>query len=254
MKGGERVTATYTFAARRKAGDGMAGFSLRGDVMYLIMPDRFADGNPNNDGPRATSARDSAEAAAERANPKGWHGGDLRGIDQHLDYIEALGATAVWPTPVYQNHGPEAYHGYHATDYYAVDEHYGTMAELQGLAQDLHARKMKLILDIVPNHVGPAHPWVNDEPAPDWFHGTLSDHVQAEYNFNALVDEHAPERDRLATLHGLVCEPAAGHEHGLAGGCAVPAAELRVVGGADGGGRLPDRHVLLCETGSSGMT
>lgn len=193
--------APYTFVARRAPNEGMAGFSPR-DVMYLIMTDRFADGDLANDGPDARSAADSAEAVAERAKPMGWHGGDLRGIAQHLDYLQSFGVTAVWPTPVYQNHSLVAYHGYHATDYYAVDEHYGSLAELQSLAKALHVRGMKLILDTVPNHVGPLHPWVNDEPTPDWFHGTRTDHVQAEYNFNALVDPHAPERDRLATLHG----------------------------------------------------
>ena len=191
----------YTFAARRPAASGMAGFNPA-DVMYLIMTDRFADGNKDNDGPLAQSAANSPEAATERSKPMGWHGGDLRGIEQHIDYMQSLGATAVWPTPVYQNHSPVAYHGYHATDYYAVDEHYGTMADLQHLAAALHAHGMKLLLDTVPNHIGPLHPWVNDSPTPTWFHGTAAQHVQAEYNFDALVNQHAPQRDRDATLHG----------------------------------------------------
>ncbi len=196
-----QTDAPYAFAKRRAASDGMGGFSSA-DVMEMILTDRFADGDKTNDGPEAKSSADSPEAAAERAKPMGWHGGDLRGIAQHLDYLQSFGVTAVWPTPVYQNHSPVAYHGYHATDYYAVDEHYGSMADLQGLAKALHAKGMKLILDTVPNHVGPMHPWVNDEPAPDWFHGTKAQHISAEYNFNALVDPHAPDRDRLATQQG----------------------------------------------------
>jgi glycosidase len=201
-RGSEHVEQPYTFAARRPASDGMAGFSPR-DVMYLIMTDRFADGNLNNDGLLANSTATSSAAIAERAKPMGWHGGDLRGITQHLDYLQQLGVTTVWPTPVYQNHGPLAYHGYHATDYYAVDEHYGTLADLQGLAKSLHSRGMKLVLDTVPNHVGPAHPWVKDEPAPDWFHGTEAKHVIGETHFDALINgRHAPDRDRVTTLQG----------------------------------------------------
>jgi glycosidase len=198
---GQSASYPYTFAARRASSDGMAGFSQQ-DVMYLIMIDRFADGDLSNDGPDAHSAATSAEAAAERAKPRGWHGGDLRGIEQHLDYLQSLGVTTVWPTPVYQNHGPEAYHGYHATDYYAVDEHYGSLDDLKSLVKALHARGMKLVLDTVPNHVGPFHPWVDDEPAPNWFHGTKAQHIRGETNFEALIDAHAPERDRVATLQG----------------------------------------------------
>ena len=200
-RGREHVEQPYTFQARRAAGDGMAGFSAK-DVMYLIVTDRFADGDLNNDGPLAHSAAGSPEAAAERARPRGWHGGDLHGIGEHLDYLQELGVTTVWPTPVYQNHSPEAYHGYSTTDYYAVDEHYGSMAELQALARKLHARGMKLVLDTVPNHVGPHHPWVTDEPAPDWFHGTAAEHHKAEYDFKALVDPHSTEHARVGTLTG----------------------------------------------------
>ncbi len=200
-RGGERAEVSYTFGARRTATDGFAGFSSR-DVMYLIMTDRFADGDPRNDGVSATSAEGSADAAAERAKPRGWHGGDLRGITQHLDYLQQLGVTAVWTTPVYENHEADSYHGYGATDLYHVDEHFGSMADLQALAAALHQRGMKLVLDTVPNHVGPLHPWVMDEPAPNWFHGTKAEHHTAEYNFPALIDPHAPERDKRWTLDG----------------------------------------------------
>ncbi len=191
----------YTFAAPRSSGDGMAGFSAR-DVMYLIMTDRFADGDLSNDGPDARNAANSAEARAERARPRGWHGGDLRGVSNHLDYLQQLGVTAVWLTPVYVNDEAQAYHGYHATDYYGVDPHFGTLSDLQQLAKALHARGMKLVLDTVPNHVGPGHPWVKDEPAPNWFHGTAAHHLAGTTNFDALIDPHVPERDKLSTLEG----------------------------------------------------
>src|ERR1035441_618698 len=97
---GAHIAVPYTFARRRDSKDGFAGFSSK-DVMYLIMTDRFADGDASND-----------DGAAERAKPRGWHGGDLRGITQHLDYLQDLGITTVWITPVYQNKGPESYHAY----------------------------------------------------------------------------------------------------------------------------------------------
>jgi glycosidase len=198
---GARVAVPYVFGTRRPAADGFAGFSSR-DVMYLIMTDRFADGDPANDGPDARSAEGSPEALAERAKIRGWHGGDLRGILQHLDYLQSLGVTAVWQTPVYQNHQEGSYHGYGATDLYAIDEHYGSMDDLKALGAALHARGMKLLLDTVPNHVGPANPWVKDEPTPNWFHGTEAHHSKDATDFRALIDPHAPDRDRTATLTG----------------------------------------------------
>jgi glycosidase len=200
-RGAESAEVKYSFGARKPGNAGFAGFSPT-DVMYLIMTDRFADGDLKNDGPHAEDAATSAAAAAERAKPRGWHGGDYRGIEQHLDYLQQLGVTAVWVTPPYENLGAESYHGYHATDMYRVDPHWGSMADLQALAAALHKRRMKLVLDDVPNHVGPLNPWVQDEPTPNWFHGTAEHHIAGETNFEALIDPHAPERDRVGTLDG----------------------------------------------------
>ena len=199
--GGRQATLPYTFAARRPPTQGFAGFSSN-DVMYLIMTDRFADGDATNDGALGASSATSRDAADERAKPRGWHGGDLRGIQQHLDYLQRLGVTTVWITPVYQNQRFDSYHGYGATDLFRVDEHYGSLADLQALGAALHARGMKLVLDEVPNHVGPDHPWVNDEPMPDWFHGTAEHHLPGESNFAALIDMHSPLRDRINTVNG----------------------------------------------------
>ena len=201
VHGPSHLDIPYTFAAPRTASEGMAGFNPR-DVMYLIMTDRFADGDLTNDGADAHAAATGPEAQAERAKPRGWHGGDLRGILNHLDYLQELGVTTVWITPVYVNAAANSYHGYGATDLYNVDPHFGSLAGLKTLADALHSRGMKLVLDTVPNHVGPAHPWVADEPTPVWFHGTAANHVKAEYDFHALINPHAPERDRSATLHG----------------------------------------------------
>ena len=200
-RGGQSAEAEYSFGARKAPRAGFAGFSSA-DVLYLIMTDRFADGDLKNDGPHAQDAATSAAAEAERAKPRGWHGGDYRGIEQHLDYLQQLGVTAVWVTPPYENLGAESYHGYHATDMYRVDPHWGSMEDLQSLAEALHKRGMKLVLDDVPNHVGPLHPWVRDEPTPNWFHGTAEHHIAGETNFEALIDPHAAERDRVGTLEG----------------------------------------------------
>jgi glycosidase len=146
------------------------------------MTDRFADGNPKNNQP-----------GYDRAAPRGWHGGDLAGIEKHLDYLQQLGVTALWTTPVASNSAmPEAYHGYAATDLYAVDSHFGTLQDYRQLSDALHDKGMKLVIDLVPNHLGVQHPWVLDPPAPDWFHGTVGNHREAQHDFYQLVDPHAP--------------------------------------------------------------
>ena len=187
------ATGSYTLEKRRDASNQPRGFSSK-DVMYLIMTDRFADGDPGNDHqPGIPYAVDV---------PNAWHGGDLRGIEKHLDYLEKLGVTTVWITPVVQNREPESYHGYGATDLYAADDHFGSLNELRTLANQLHARGMKLVLDIVPNHVGPAHPWAEDPPQPNWFHGTKANHSEAVGTFQTLLNPYAPWRDRENVLNG----------------------------------------------------
>jgi glycosidase len=179
-------SASYDFplTARRISERQFQGFSSA-DAMYLIMIDRFANGDRTNDHPPGT--RDNDPAA-----PRGWHGGDLRGIEQHLDYLEQLGITTMWTTPVYDNTAsPQAYHGYSATDMYAVDPHFGTILDYQHLATAIHQRGMKIVLDTVPNHVGPNHPWVHDEPTSAWFHGTLAHHSAAKGDFSSIPDPHA---------------------------------------------------------------
>jgi glycosidase len=176
-----KTRVSYELAARCAGEGAHSGFSS-GDVLYLIMPDRFA---------RGTSA--SNPSGDDRAAPRGWHGGNLAGIEKHLDYLQQLGITAVWTTPVVSNRAmPDSYHGYAATDLYTVDPHLGTLAEYRHLSAALHARGMKLVIDLVPNHLGVQHPWVSDPPAPDWFHGTLEHHLSAEHDFYQLVDPHAP--------------------------------------------------------------
>jgi neopullulanase len=170
------------------------GFT-RDDVIYLIMPDRFADGDPNNDQPP-----DSA-GTYDRKNPRAYHGGDLRGIRQHLNYLHSLGVTTLWLTPVTKNTDSD-YHGYHAIDFYAVDEHMGSLQDYEDLVADAHKLGMKVLIDFVANHTGPKHPWANDPPTPSWFHGSPAHHLEPSYSFNGLVDPHASPREYRATLEG----------------------------------------------------
>jgi neopullulanase len=174
------------------------------DVIYLIMPDRFANGDPTNDEP------EEARGSHDRSKPRAYHGGDLRGIREHLDYLKDLGITTVWLTPIVKNGGTEDYHGYGAVDLYAVEPHLGDLREYQELVAAAHRQHMKIVFDIVPNHVGPKHPWAPKPPLPDWFHGTVQHHLNSsapesgtfygerkDQNhdlFEAIVDPHAPAR------------------------------------------------------------
>lgn len=189
----------FTFKERRPASDGFAGFSSA-DVMYLIMPDRFADGDLANDKLPNFPEPDN------RLKPRAYHGGDLRGIEQHLAYLKELGVTTIWTTPLYDNSATgkgNTYHGYSATDVYAVDPHLGSLADYQHLVAAAHAQGMKIVLDIVPNHVGPANPWVKDPPTPDWFHGTAQHHIEAALSaYQPIIDTHATEAERIPPQHG----------------------------------------------------
>lgn len=184
------------------------------DVLYLIMPDRFADGDPADDEPR------EFPGSHDRSKPRAWHGGDLRGIQDHLDYLKDLGVTALWLTPVVKNGATQDYHGYGAVDLYSVDPHLGSLAAYQSLVAAAHKEKIKVLFDAVPNHTGPLHPWVKKPPLPDWFHGTAEHHLDS-YSpvkpdfygierhepigndpFEALVDPHAPENMKRNTTDG----------------------------------------------------
>jgi len=148
------------------------------DVIYLIMPDRFSNGDPGNDGPA------EFPGSHDRTKPRAWHGGDLKGIRDHIPYLRDLGVTTLWLTPVVKNGATEDYHGYGATDLYAVDPHLGSLDDYRELGSDLRKQHMKLFFDAVPNHVGPRHPWVAKPPLPDWFHGTAERHLASDSPVN----------------------------------------------------------------------
>jgi glycosidase len=183
------TTVTLPLLPRADSRGRFEGVS-RDDVIYLIMPDRFADGDPANDRP-----------FYDRGKPMAYHGGDLRGIREHLGYLHDLGVTTLWLTPVWKNTDAD-YHGYHAVDFYALDDHMGSTQEYQALVADAHRMGMKVLIDYVVNHTGPHHPWANDPPTPTWLHGTPAHHLEPSYSFNGLVDPHASPREYLNTLDG----------------------------------------------------
>ncbi len=153
------ATVPYTLKPRRPRAEAPSGFSSR-DVLYLIMPDRFSDGDPTNNQP----------STYNRADPHAYHGGDLRGILNHLDYIQQLGVTALWLTPILANNPKGTdYHGYGATDMYSVEPRLGTLAVYRELSGALHQRHMKLVFDDVPNHVGQTTSGPLTRPSPTGF-------------------------------------------------------------------------------------
>src|SRR4051794_13900569 len=178
------------------------------DVVYLLMPDRFADGDPANDDPAISPG------LFDRARSRYYHGGDFRGVLDKLPYLKALGVTTLWLNPWYDNvnHLNEKerydnlpitdYHGYGAVDFYGVEEHFGTMTELKALVEAAHAAGFKVVQDQVANHTGPYHPWVADPPTPTWFNGTEAKHVANTWQTWTLQDPHATPDVQNATLEG----------------------------------------------------
>jgi glycosidase len=183
------------------------GFSAE-DVVYEIMPDRFANGDRGNDDPP------KSKGLFDRAKKRYYHGGDLKGVIDRLPYLKDLGVTALWLTPVYDNHDRlneqerydgEAitdYHGYGAVDFYSVDEHLGDVSTFRDLVEAAHRSGIKLIQDQVANHTGPYHPWVADPPTPTWFHGTAQRHLDETWQTWTIADPHAPPELRQSTLDG----------------------------------------------------
>lgn len=187
LRGHSSADIPFSLAARRSATDGFQGFGPD-DVIYLIMPDRFADGDTSNDSPS------QSPGTYDRAEARAYHGGDLRGIQQHLQYLHDLGVTTIWINPVYDNdnHSAGDYHGYAAVDFYAVEEHFGTLADYQSLIKEAHRLGMKVLLDVVVNHCGMKHPWLDISPEPDWLNGTKQNHTISDGAFQMIPDEHVP--------------------------------------------------------------
>jgi len=192
------TTASLLLSQRSSQVGKFQGVTLN-DVIYLIMPDRFADGDPANNLPPGT-----APGTYNRNNARAYHGGDIKGIQRHLPYLKDLGVTILWLTPLYENDDSSSdYHGYHAVDEYAVEDHFGTMADLQTLVASAHQLGMKVLLDMVPNHVGPKHPWAQSQPTPGWLHGTVEHHINnSDYDFAPVSDPHAVPANYITALNG----------------------------------------------------
>jgi len=186
--------ATLPLLPRRKSSGNFQGLSAD-DVIYLIMPDRFADGDPSNDRPPGS------KAIYDRSQPMAWHGGDLRGVQDHLLYLRDLGSTTIWLTPIWKN-SDNGYHGYHPVDMYAVDPHMGSLGDYQELVARAHSVGIKVVMDFVGNHTGPDHPWAGDPPSPAWFHGSLEHHTEARYDFLGITDPHASPREYKRVIEG----------------------------------------------------
>jgi glycosidase len=178
------------------------------DVLYLLMPDRFADGDPSNNDPAVS------RGLFDRSKARYYHGGDFRGVIDKLPYLHSLGVTALWLNPWYDNvnHLNEKerydnlpiadYHGYGAVDFYGVEEHFGTLADLRALVDAAHAAGLKVIQDQVANHTGPYHPWVSDPPTPTWFNGTEARHAANTWQTWTLQDPNATPDVQRVTLDG----------------------------------------------------
>ncbi len=189
----------YEFKARRNNSALRKGFDSS-DLMYLLMPDRFANGNPGND-----NTKDTAEKA-NRKNPSGRHGGDIQGIIDHLNYLEDLGVTAIWSTPLLEDNEPKySYHTYAQSDYYKIDPRFGTNDDYKRLASEMHKRDMKLIMDYVTNHWGSKHWMLLDLPSKDWIHyweGGEKGFQRSNYRMTTQFDSNASKIDTEACMDG----------------------------------------------------
>ena len=210
-----QFTIKYQLKQREMSGDKRMGFT-NADVLYMLMPDRFAQGAGHN--PQVKGMRTYKE---DRSQPSLRHGGDLNGIREHLDYFCELGVTALWLTPVLENDSPDnaqgysTYHGYATTNYYRVDPRFGSNADYRRLVDEAHDRGLKVVMDMIFNHSGFEHPWTLDKPSKDWLNlpkwleesgGTSNPEgtsfQQTSYKLTPVKDPYASEVDLRETVDG----------------------------------------------------
>ena len=212
-KNGKKTIRKYQLKAREMAGADRKGFDIS-DVLYMLMPDRFANGNPKND-----VIKGMEDKLCNRNEPSLRHGGDLEGLRQHLDYFTDLGVTALWLTPVLENDRPadngknSTYHGYATTDYYRVDPRFGTNEEYKALVNECHKKGLKVVMDMIFNHCGDYHPWakgtridengktIKDYPSKDWFNSPNYG-LQTSYKLTPVLDPYASKVDMKETVDG----------------------------------------------------
>ena len=229
-KGKAKKTVDYVLKNREMSGDKRVGFSNY-DVLYMLMPDRFASSGKYVEkakqlkGKKIKNADDARlmslnHYVVDRSQPSLRHGGDLEGIRQHLDYFNELGVTALWLTPVLENNSPDneagysTYHGYATTDYYRVDPRFGTNADYRRLVDEAHQKGLKVVMDMIFNHCGFEHPWVADQPCKDWLNlpewlvdskGSSVPNAkfqQTSYKLTPVKDPYASEVDLKETVEG----------------------------------------------------
>ncbi len=189
------ITSTYELKDREKGSSQRVGFNNT-DVVYLIMPDRFANGDPTND------SKDDALEKANRTDPNGRHGGDIKGIMDHLDYIKDNGYTALWINPLLENNMQKvSYHGYSTTDFYKVDTRYGTNSDYQLLSAEAKKKGIKMIMDMIFNHIGSNHWWMKDMPMKDWING-YPNYFITNHKKTTIEDPYASESDSRGYTDG----------------------------------------------------
>lgn len=199
-QGGKKKQVNYEIKHRDMPGEARQGFT-NADVLYMLMPDRFADGNVKNN-----VVKGMLDQRCVRTEPSLRHGGDLEGIRQHLDYFNELGVTTLWFTSVLENDMPSggghsSYHGYATTDYYKVDPRFGTNEDYRRLVDEAHQKGLKVVMDMIFNHCGSSHPWQINPPASDWFNQPNYG-LQTSFKLTPCVDPYASEIDKRETEEG----------------------------------------------------
>lgn len=194
--GDKQITYQYELKERDAKRKNIDTFNSS-DVLYLIMPDRFANGNEAND-----NIKMNMPYKVDRSMPNERHGGDLQGISNNLDYLSDLGVTAIWLNPVLENDMEGgSYHGYATTDYYNVDPRFGTNEEYAQLVTDANQKGLKVVMDIIFNHCGSDHHWVTDVPSADWFNN-MGEYVQTSHIKEVYFDNYASDYDTKKLTDG----------------------------------------------------
>lgn len=200
QQGKKKETVSYELKERKPNSSERVGFNSS-DVLYLIMPDRFANGDPSND-----VISGMRENKVDRNGQYARHGGDFKGISNNIDYIHDLGITAIWLNPVLENDMPAgSYHGYATTDYYKVDRRFGSNEEFVDLVDKAHAKGMKIVMDMIFNHCGSYHFFFTDRPSKDWFNYP-DKYVQTSYKTTTQHDPYTSDADKKLALDGWFVE------------------------------------------------
>lgn len=192
----KKLQIPYELKSRVRRGEDVKGFTSE-DVLYLIMPDRFANGNLEND-----VVDGMREKKIDRADSFARHGGDIQGISSHLDYIADLGVTAIWLNPTQENDMESgSYHGYAITDYYQIDRRFGSNEDFCALVEKAHEKNLKVVMDMIFNHCGSENYLFKDKPSKDWFN-YRSNYVQTSFKTASVMDIHASAFEKKIATDG----------------------------------------------------